>query len=57
MGHYGGLCSHTSGLTYLGKEGEKDFVGGQDGMRCHPEQEVLQANPAPLHKVRVHVIC
>lgn len=34
----------------------EDLVVGQDRVQCDTEQEVLQSNPAALHKVWVHVV-
>lgn len=34
----------------------EDLVVGEDRVQCDTEQEVLQSNPAALHKVWVHVV-
>lgn len=34
----------------------EDLVVGEDRVQRYTEQEVLQSNPAALHKVRVHVV-
>lgn len=42
---------------YLSEEVVQDPVIGEDWVRRHTEQEVLQPDPAALHKVWVHVVC
>lgn len=42
---------------YLSEEVVEDLVIGEDWVRRHTEQKVLQPDPAALHKVRVHVVC
>lgn len=42
---------------YLSEEVVEDLVIGQDWMRSHTQQKVLQAYSAALNKVGVHVVC
>lgn len=51
-----GLQTTSWGAAYLAEEVVQDLVVGEDWMRSHPEQKVLQADPTALHEVWVHVV-
>lgn len=56
-GYVSGIWWGRKQSADLRQEEEEDFVIGEDRMRCHTQQKVLQADSPPLDEVGVEVVC